>query len=450
MSARSLAAPLLFVMLAHAAAARFDAWKFDVLHLKNGRRVQGLLVEETPQAIRFRYVIQRPGERTSAFPATVFTRAEIERVEPLLPEDRQLLRHRLHAIDERVKNDKEREKSLELRPVPWGNDGPARGLEYASEQFTLRSNAGEDTVRRVAVRLEQIYAAYARVLPPRTFEARPTAILVVQSMAEYRTLLKAQGRNFSNPALYDTARNEIVCASDLKQLDDQLKEVRLSHEQLLARLRKDEAELNRLYKNKVPAKFLQPIKDTRQQIERTNQENEKRFRDATRQFFQVLYHEAFHAYLANYVYPPAEGEVPRWLNEGLAQIFEKAVFEAGEARVGHADPDRLKAVKSAVRKQELIRLPELLTSSGRDFLVAHATDREVSDRHYLASWALAFYLTFERRKLGTPEFDRYTRACKGGANPLEAFQSLVNQPLPQFERAWHAYLLELRHDGTKE
>jgi hypothetical protein len=431
-------------------AARFDEWKFDVLHRKNGRRAQGLLVEETPLTVRFRYVIQRPGEPTRAFPATTFARAEIDRIERLGPEDRQVLQNRLQSLDAQLKDEAARMGSLKLRPIPWGQDGQRAGLAYGSEQFALRSGATEDTVRLVAVRLEQIYAAYARVLPPRTFDDQPTKILLIPSLAEYRELLQSRGRNLANPALYDAARDEIVCACELDSLLAQKGKVQRKHQQVLERLRQEEAELIRQYKGKVPAKFLKPIKEYRQQVEQANKENEKHFQAATQRSFQVLYHEAFHAYLANFVYPASEGEVPRWLNEGLAQIFETAIIEAGEMRVGHADLDRLTRVKAAVRKQDLIRLPELLNSGGRDFLVAHANDRAVSDRHYLAAWALAFYLTFERHKLGTPELDEYTRACKRGADPLEAFQTFVHQPLPQFEKAWHQYLLELRSDGSTD
>src|SRR2546421_330770 len=76
--------------------------------------------------------------------------------------------------------------SLKLRPIPWGQDGQRAGLAYASEQFALRSGATEDTIRLVAVRLEQIYAAFARVLPPRTVDDKPTTILLMPSLAEYR------------------------------------------------------------------------------------------------------------------------------------------------------------------------------------------------------------------------------------------------------------------------
>jgi hypothetical protein len=119
------------------------------------------------------------------------------------------------------------------------------------------------------------------------------------------------------------------------------------------------------------------------------------------------------------VYPRSEGEVPRWLNEGLAQIFESAIFEAGELRVGRADPKRVAALRE-MKKNEL-PLVELLRSGPKQFQVEHAGDREVSDRHYLTSWALAYYLTFDRKILGTKALITSTR-CSAAPNRWTPFR----------------------------
>src|SRR5262249_55617728 len=156
--------------------------------------------------------------------------------------------------------------------------------------------------------------------------------------------------------------------------------------------------------------------------DKADERNNKAFESATQRLFRTLYHEAFHAYLAAYVYPPQETAVPRWLNEGLAQIFETAIVEAGELRVGHAEATRLDKVQSAVRKDALVPLAALLQSGAKQFVVAHASDRQVADRHYLASWALAFHLTFERRLLGSEAMDRYVQSLRRGRDPLEAFR----------------------------
>ena len=72
----------------------------------------------------------------------------------------------------------------------------------------------------------------------------------------------------------------------------------------------------------------------------------------------------------------------------------------------------------------------------------------MSDRYYLAAWALAFYLTFDRQVLGSGELDEYLKMLDREADPLEAFQVLLGEPLAQAEKKWRHYLMNLRHDGT--
>src|SRR5262249_4926158 len=229
-----------------------------------------------------------------------------------------------------------------------------------------------------------------------------------------------------NPAFYDPSHNRVVCGTDLQQLEAELDELRRNNEELRNRLNEQEEQWLKQFKGKIPQDFQKKLSGYREQIAKANEENEKTFGKATERLFRTLYHEAFHAYLANFVYLPAEARVPRWLNEGLAQIFETALIEAGELRLGHADPQRLTQVKAAVRSGEFVPLKSLLRAGPKHFLVNHASDQQISDQYYQASWALAFYLTFERKMLGSPELGRYVHVLKEqGTDPLAAFCTLV-------------------------
>jgi hypothetical protein len=140
--------------------------------------------------------------------------------------------------------------------------------------------------------------------------------------------------------------------------------------------------------------------------------------------------------------------VPRWLNEGLAQIFETAFLEGGELRVGHADKVRLTQAQAALARGDLVPLVELLRSGPKQFVVQHASEQQTSDRFYLTSWAAAFYLTFDRRLLGTRGMDDYVEALHQHADPVEAFQRLVGAEPERFEKEFRQYLADLRPDGT--
>jgi hypothetical protein len=194
--------------------------------------------------------------------------------------------------------------------------------------------------------------------------------------------------------------------------------------------------------------MLAPMADAEKRVEGVERRNDAVLAEARRKLFQRLYHEAFHGYLNTFVYPRKDGELPLWFNEGLAQIFETAIVEAGELRVRHADEPRLTGVRRAIKDKQLMPLADLLRSEARDFQMAHAGEKQESDRHYLAAWALAFHLTFEQGVLGTKALDDYVATLKRGTDPLLAFRDLVGKPLPEFEKEFQAYLGRLRPDGT--
>jgi len=449
-----------------------DEWKYDVVYRKRGKPMSGLVVEEGKEYVILKCISRKPGAPTIVFNEYLPV-AEVERVELLGPDDRNMLRRRLQGLvrerellsahlkhlDPGSRLDQVSGDTVHLRPVAWVKEGKSKAQEYESNFFTLVSNAREEVIQLTAIQLEQVYAAYARCLPPRrqgpNMGTLRTQIVLTGNLADYQELVRDQGLNFFNPAFYDVARNRVVCGSDLQRLSDRREQIRHLHQEKLAEIEETRTSLNQTFRGKIPPEILGSLVEAQKSIKKTEEENNQKFNRARGRLFQRLYHEAFHAYLASFVYPPSEGEVPRWLNEGLAQIFESAIFEVGELRVGHADPERLTAVRLAISgkgKWPMLPLVELLRSDENQFQVkaTHAADadRQVSDRFYLASWALAMHLTFDRKVLGTKEMDAYIRALKRGEDPLTAFRDLVKQPLPEFEKSYLRYLSLLRPDGS--
>jgi hypothetical protein len=420
--------------------------KFDVLHLQS-RIVQGRVLKEGPEGVTLQLIYVNPGRPIRIEEAgPPYPWSSIKRFDRLAPAERERLSRFL------VQKQSEREKfkrllaAIELKPAPWGKS-PVGGLSYSSRRFTLLSNARPDIVRRAAERLEQIYAAFDDLLPPRHPDAQATRILLVESMAEYEALLNEQGHKLLNPAFFDSARNEILCASDLRRLGEELQTSREANEKLRAQLIALERELKHKYGGLSKTQEKE-FEEARSKILGTQKTNNEIFARATARLFQTLYHESFHAYLANFVYPPAEAEVPRWLNEGLAQIFETPVLDGSELFVGQPDADRLRRVQAALAAGEFLSLTDLLKAGADHFLVSHAGAQELSDRYYLASWALAYYLATQGKKLASPELDRYVTALKKpGTDPAAAFEQFTGRALPDFEKAYLHYLRKLRANG---
>jgi hypothetical protein len=433
-----------------------DDWKFDILHPKRGKDVKGLVVENAADHVLIRIVTRKAGAPTIVI-SERFSRDEIDSLDLLEEAERSRLRSRLQALA-RERSDlvarlhaieKEHDSSTEvlvLKRTEWPPDARIQAWSYRGSHFQLISTARPEIVRFLATELEQIFCAYARALPPRVDGAEPVTVLLFPSLAEYQTLTRSRGYSLLNPAHYDAGRKQIVCASDLQRLAEENERIHRENDRQRAAIRVSEAELRKAYRERVPKEQLQPLEDTLRQMKAAEERNTAALDHSRQKLCQRLYHEAFHAYVATCVYPPGEKELPLWLNEGLAQIFETAIVEAADLRIGHVSRERYLAVQAALKDGSLLPLAELLKSGPKQFMVAHASDRASSDRYYVSAWAVTFHLVFERHVLQTNQFEEYLVALKRGDEPIAAFERLVGETLSDFEREHRAYLVRLRPD----
>ena len=86
--------------------------------------------------------------------------------------------------------------------------------------------------------------------------------------------------------------------------------------------------------------------------------------------------------------------------------------------------------KEALRKGELVPLADLIRGRPEAFLLNHDGQRQATSRCYLTAWAVAHYLTFDRRLLGSALMDQFVLRLSKGEDATAAFSTLVGQPLP--------------------
>lgn len=438
----SLAAPIV------GAPSTVPEWPFDVLRLKNGVVHKGLVLEESATAVKFKVVRRAPGKPTGSVTLS-FTKKEIAKLERLSDDDRAVLKAKLDDIESSPEAEARRLEKVDLKLCDWMGKKDA-GLRYDSDYFSLVSDAPEEVVRRAACRLENVYTAYARFFPARFAGAAPTVVNVHQTLAGYQKSVPG-GEAIKNPAFFEVSANRVVCGTDLQKLGDDLARFHAKAKVDLDKIAEGEAKVIKYYADKPDfQRFMKPFKDQRAQIEKVAKQNDNAFELATRQLFQTLYHEAFHAYACCFVFPASgndrtksPGELPRWLNEGMAQVFETAIFEAGELRIGHTDRGRLEKAQDALTKKEFPPLKSILTAGRVAFVVTHAGKRPEADRAYVATWALAAYLMFDRQVIGTSALDEFIKSINSGTDPIKTFEALVDQPLDEFERAFQSWLRKL-------
>lgn len=427
-----------------------DTWAFEELIHQNGSRFQGLVLSESAEGVKFLVVTRLPGRPTVTL-TTLFAKSEFDSIVRLNEAERKKLKDRLDALDATKHGEKERINSLKLVPTEWLRK-PDSAKRYDSDYFTLISNAPDEIVSRAAVRLEQLFAAFRRYLPPQTTQSKPTTIYLTVTPQEYSLLLGPGAPRLLNPAVYDPAKNRIICGSDLQRLGEQLNGSRLHHERQILAIEQYEMAIRKLYKDhkQEMERYTSTTNSQRQKIRAAEAANDSAFDKATKQLFAVLYHEAFHAYAQSFAFP--DRELPRWLNEGLAQVFESAVVEGGELRVGHADPERLKTVRDLMKLDNgsFLSITDLLKTGSTGFVAKHTDSKAASERAYAASWAAAHYLLFARNAIGNERFAKYLTDVKSGRDPAAALELWIDQSPMEFNREWRDYLTRLKPDGTLE
>lgn len=439
---------LLTVLLAPAQPA---TWPMDELTLVNGAKLTGLLLDETRTGTRFR-VVRRPVGRPTVTMTCLFPSVEVKSLIKLNDADRKTLRAKLDELDATTTGERKRAEELTLTESAWpGVEKTAR--RYESESFTLLSSTNEEITRRTAIRLEQIFVAYSRYFPARIAEPKPTTIYLTVDhddyLQVYATVLKLRNSVdvIQHPAAYDPSSNSVFCGTNLRQLGADLAATRLHHVQQLAAVTRYEASIQDLYRNSPRAereRHLKTATDERSKVLIADRRNDAVYDEATARLYGKLYHEAFHAYIFNNVYPES---LPRWLNEGLAQIFETAILDGFELRLGHADTTRLNDVQAALKTKSLMSVGELLLSTETQFALS-PSQPERSKASYLAAWAVAHHLAFGRRAIGTEAFEVYLQSLKTGTSPRVAFEKLIGKDLAAYEAELQDYLRRLQPDGT--
>lgn len=435
-----------------ASAAGQESWQFEKLHLADKSVLEGLLLDEREQSVEFAVIMRPPGRPMQAVIAPVL-KSRISRVERLPKKQQDLLRRRFEQFRNRARIEADRMEELQLRQGP-SPLFPVDAWQYRGNWFELVTTLDERAARRCIVRVEQIFRAYRHLLPPRRRPQQPLQIVLAGSSAEYRRLLEMHQLSTVSPALYLPATNRILASTDLLSLAQEMAAASQRHEALreqhqrqlddfatqfaaqAAKLRAkgyQSAEIA-AEKRAREAALQREIRALEARIVAAERRNDASFARHSHRAFGRLYHEAFHAYLQNYVLQDAARSVPRWLNEGLAQIFEHGQLDGDYLRIDAPSPELVQLLKGDFERGRPLPLRVVVAAKASDF---HGrTDMQTAQRLYSYSWGLAYYLLFGRGLQLEPMLEKLQA---GGDDAVQQLERLVGTPLPQLETQWHAF-----------
>jgi hypothetical protein len=435
-----------------------EPWRLEAVELSDGVRLEGLIDEAGPDVV-FVDVVKRPPGR----PMFIVTwgpigRGRIRRLERLPAAEHARLAARVEAS--RAGRAAGGPPAPELR-----RDGDAGPWRYESATFTFESTADAASSRDAVVRLEEVFNAFELLVPAtvRAADAARPKVRICGSAAEYRDVQQALGVRLENPALYAAGQRLVAAWSDLPDVAARqaaaaeanaaaAKSLKDRDRELPDRLRALAADLERA--KLAPAARDQIVQQVRARwkkerdaevvrIDTANRGNQARLTAARREFYGRLAHEAWHAYADTRLRAGGRGRLPRWLDEGLAQVLEAAPIDAGEIRLGDPDPHRLAALQQGLRDGTLPAVADVIRAGPEQFLATHAHASAGSARMYLVSWGLGLDLAILAPVL-SPSAVAGLCAAAADAEPVARFEALVGMPVAEFEAAWRRRILDLR------
>ena len=229
---------------------------------------------------------------------------------------------------------------------------PDRWVEARSTHFIVMTNASERSARHLASQFERMHAVFHALLPTEGDDADPPIVVL---------------------ALKDR--------KDMQALEPE------------SYLGKSQIDLSGFFLRGPEKNYILVRLDAQQE-----------------HAFANVYHEYTH-----YMLRKADGWLPLWLNEGLAQFYENTDIDEKYAWLGQANAEAL----HCLRVNELLPIATLLAIDSKS---PYYHDEQKGSIFYAESWALTHYLIVIDRTTGSHHVHDYAQALAQGEDAVTAAQ----------------------------
>ena len=157
-----------------------------------------------------------------------------------------------------------------------------------------------------------------------------------------------------------------------------------------------------------------------------------------RRVVHVIQHEGFH----QFAYSRFGGDLPVWVNEGLAEFFGESILVGNRLVLGQSKPRVLDTIKAAIEEGSYLPFRDMLQmTSGQWQQALH--DGSASRQYHLAR-SMAHFLVYGDGKRYVGAFEGYLRRINAGVLSEQAFVESFGPDISAFEDRWKQYALNAR------
>ncbi|MGA2230995.1 MAG: DUF1570 domain-containing protein [Tepidisphaeraceae bacterium] len=157
---------------------------------------------------------------------------------------------------------------------------------------------------------------------------------------------------------------------------------------------------------------------------------------------RTLQHEAFH----QFAFDAIGRNIPIWLNEGLAQVFEEGIWTGSGFLLGQVPPRRLRQLHADIEGGSLIQFPDLLAMDAPGWAKGWR-DPARSATQYNQSWAMAHFLVYATDEQGRLKYRsrliEMLKLLRSGTNGQDAFRAAFSANIDGFRDRFSEYADDL-------
>lgn len=145
--------------------------------------------------------------------------------------------------------------------------------------------------------------------------------------------------------------------------------------------------------------------------------------------WHVVQHEGFH----QFVHAVIGGDMPIWVNEGLADYFGEGIFTGDSFLTGAVPPQRLARVKAWIKSGKTISIQEMMNKSHEDW------NSRLSLVNYDQAWSMVHFLAHAEGGRYQDPFARFIKEVSRNVPWQQAWEHTFGRGVREFEQKWRDY-----------
>ncbi len=162
----------------------------------------------------------------------------------------------------------------------------------------------------------------------------------------------------------------------------------------------------------------------------------------TRRIEHVIQHEGFH----QFAWSRFGGDLPLWVNEGLAEFFGNAVVVGRSVIIGQASARVVQDVKSLIERDATVEFSKMLAMSTEQWFDAVRDGRAAALYHQ--AWSMVQFLVYGDGGRYATAFEQYLKLINRGVLSEQAFaRAFETDDVDAFENRWRQYAALARPSG---